>query len=317
MDTSKSDFVWSVYSIGDLGSLISDVAIISDTCIIAVGEIYVGDSLYNAVRWNGNSWDYLKIPTRVFGGNIRFTQLRAIEAFSENEWWTFSSAGSYSHWDGSQWKTEYLIEQSGGGRKLWGTSSSNLYLGGTNGSLSYFNGSFWQKMETCTTLDINDIYGTKNEKTGEYEILAVASSPMTSYERIILQISGASATTKADSGISTSLTGIWFVPNVRYYTVGGGIFYKRNLTNGTHWGKNPGDRYSLYYKYAIRGNGLNDVFVACGGGDILHFNGDSWKNFRDQMPPFSGFYSNLAIRKNTLVAVGYKDGAGVIAVGKR
>jgi len=43
--------------------------------------------------------------------------------------------------------------------KLWGTSSYNLYGVGDKGMIAHYNGSSWQKMESGTTVDLNDIFG--------------------------------------------------------------------------------------------------------------------------------------------------------------
>ena len=43
--------------------------------------------------------------------------------------------------------------------KLWGTSSSDLYGVGYNGMITHYNGRTWQKIESGTTTNINDIWG--------------------------------------------------------------------------------------------------------------------------------------------------------------
>jgi archaellum component FlaF (FlaF/FlaG flagellin family) len=115
LDTTSHSFSFNTYEIGDYASSLSDVAIINDTCVIAVGEIYRGDSLYNMARWNGHDWQYFQVPTATYGGPVRPLPLVAVFVFSESDLWTFSNAGAYSHWDGVHWTTEYVTEQSGGG----------------------------------------------------------------------------------------------------------------------------------------------------------------------------------------------------------
>jgi hypothetical protein len=331
MDTTSHNFTWQVYTLGSLGSTISDVAIVNDTSAWAVGEIYNYDSvgqpyptLYNAARWNGRSWQLLEVPAQTFGGSIQ-TQvaLTTVFAFGESDIWTFSSAGSYSHWNGSQWQTAYVPERSGGGLKLWGTSSSSLYLTGTNGSTSYYNGSSWQKLESGTTLDIQDISGSTNSKTGELEIIAVASKPDANRDRKILQISGTTVTTLSDSGIispwlgtPSSVSGVWFAPGRKYYVVGDGIFTKSNPYGSGYWSTNVASYFDVtLYNYAVRGNGLNDLVIVRDEGDILHFNGYSWKRF---VQPTDRVYRSVAMRGDMVVAVGDKYGAaGVIAIGQR
>ena len=45
---------------------------------------------------------------------------------------------------------------------------------GNNGQIAHYNGTNWQRIESGTTLNINDIWGDYNDKTQEWEILAAA-----------------------------------------------------------------------------------------------------------------------------------------------
>ena len=160
VDTTSHNFTWQSWSFGEhSSSALYDVAIIDENNIWAVGEIYLNDSLgqpdptpYNSVYWDGTNWDIIRIPTKTFSGSIVSSQIRTIFAFNENDIWTFSIAGSFSHWNGSKWETEFVSERDGSGNKLWGTSSSDLYLVCTNGGISYYNGTNWQKIESGTEL---------------------------------------------------------------------------------------------------------------------------------------------------------------------
>ena len=49
--------------------------------------------------------------------------------------------------------------------KIWGSSSNDLYVVGNNGKIAHYNGTSWQRIESGTTLNINDIWGDFNEKT--------------------------------------------------------------------------------------------------------------------------------------------------------
>ena len=180
------DFVWQVDTVGTRSSYLSDVAIINENDIWAVGEIHTPetdreDSLgnwvqpYNAVHWNGQEWELQRIPAVTAFGTISRGPMNAVFAFSPDDVWIFSDAGSFAHWNGSNWKSEYVSERNGGIRKMWGTSSDNIYFVGNNGNITHYDGSRWQSLESGTTVDIQDIWGALNPQTGEYEILAIAS----------------------------------------------------------------------------------------------------------------------------------------------
>jgi hypothetical protein len=148
------------------------------------------------------------------------------------------------------------------------------------------------------------------------EILAVASNPYSSYDRKILKISGTTVTTLSDSGIQYPLTGVWFVPGKKYYLTEFGIFTKNNPAGTTPWIKDLGSYYTDYYKRAIRGNGLNDIAVACDGGDILHFDGMYWTTFFNGAASSRTYYK-IAMRGNVIAAAGIEGGYGIVAIGKR
>ena len=67
-----------------------------------------------------------------------------------------------------------------------GNQQSNFYIVGNGGSIAHYNGSIWTKIESGTTLPINDIWGAQNS-AGQWEILAIASNP-DSTANMILQI---------------------------------------------------------------------------------------------------------------------------------
>ena len=53
MDTTSHNWTYTLDTLGESGSYLLDVAIINDTLAFAVGEIHIGDSVYNIAKWNG------------------------------------------------------------------------------------------------------------------------------------------------------------------------------------------------------------------------------------------------------------------------
>lgn len=187
---------------------------------------------------------------------------------------------------------------------------------GTNGSIAHFNGTSWEKLESGTTLDIQDIYGAKNEKTGEWEIIAVAGNYYISNDRKILRISENSATSISDNGINWALNGLWFVPGKQYWVVGDGIWNKRLNLNSSKWD----DRFfniTTYVTNRIRGTGITNVFFCGAYGDCFHFNGANWHSYRPQTNLSNGQYLSIAVNRNSAFAVGYDYPRAVIARGYR
>ena len=73
LDTTSHNFTWQTFTFGQhSSSTLYDVAIINENNIWAVGEIYMNDSLgnpdpnlYNAVQWDGTSWELIRIPLQL------------------------------------------------------------------------------------------------------------------------------------------------------------------------------------------------------------------------------------------------------------
>ena len=175
------------------------------------------------------------------------------------------------------------------GYKFWGTNSSDLYLGLYRGQILHYDGFNWANINTGTDLNINDIYGSWNNKSNQYDIMAVASNVLESFDRQILKISGQSVSKLNYNPIEYTLSSTWFKPNRKYYVVGAGIFEKNNL-NEDNWGNNISD-ITTYYTYSIRGNDINDVLVVGGFGEVLHYNGMTWKSFMNETRIEGNLYS--------------------------
>jgi hypothetical protein len=327
-DTTSHDFTWQSWTFGgDVGSSsLRDVAIIDENNIWAVGAIYLKDSLgqpdplpYNAVHWDGSEWTLKRITVN-FRGNLITPPLEGVFAFSANDIW-FSS-GVPIHGDGQSW-TQYhlfdmgvLSQNDGSLSKPWGSSSSSLYFVGRKGTIVYYNRQRWQKLESGTNLDIQDIWGGKDASTGEYTILAVASSIFTSYEKEILRITETAVSSISTSGIDWPVDALWFDPGRIYYAVGAGIYTKNSLAESDTWG---GPKLSLtqYTTHGIRGNHLNDVFVVGAFGDVLHYNGRSWRSYREQTALAAGSYKSVAVKGDYVFAVGENADKAVVLRGKR
>jgi hypothetical protein len=91
---------------------LSDVAIIDENNIWAVGAVYLYDSLgnidqnvYNAIHWDGNNWTVKRIST-LNRGQYDATVLNAIVAFSAKDIWV--SDGAPIHGDGTNWTLYHL-----------------------------------------------------------------------------------------------------------------------------------------------------------------------------------------------------------------
>ena len=88
------------------------------------------------------------------------------------------------------------------------------------------------------------------------------------------------------------------------------MYKKEPSLNVPHWSSIKATTYGCY---KIRGNDMNDIFVCGAYGEVLHFNGVSWKSYIDQTG-YDGYYNSVAFKNNLVIAVGAH---AQIAVGKR
>ncbi len=321
-DTTSHTFSWTITSLGDGGgSILNDVTILNDTLAFAAGEIYLADSTgtidptpYCFARWDGVRWrlERMKYFTPGSIGDSSNAKGRSIFANSVDDIWL--CAGAVFHWNGIKWNTFYGTGAEGT-TESWCDGKGNCWFVGRGGTIVFYNGASWQKLASGTNLDVGDIWGAGDPANADYELLAVAGNPYVSLDRKIMKIMGSTVTTLSDSGISQPLSGIWFVPKTHYYVAGGGIFEKLTLADPT-WRNDP-LTITRFYTNCIRGEALNDVF-ACGAfGEMLHYNGASWRSFQPQTGLNSGQYLRLAVKGNLVIAVGYDSSRAVVAIGRR
>jgi len=324
MDTTSHNFTWQIDTLGDGGgSVLYDVVIINDTLIYAVGEIYKRDSLgnwdplpYNLVKWNGQRWQLLRIQFYTFCGQagIGSYPAKSIFAFGPDDIWIGMNGSQVVRWNGQAQSLPECTPVSI--NKLWGENPNSIWAVGNNGQIAHYDGVRWKRIESGTTLDVYDIYGSRNLRTGETEIYAVAAKQFVTFDRRILRVRSSGVEAVSDSTIPYSLHGVWLKGGGPYYVVGSGIYRKRDPMRAGPWQwLHPG--VTPYYTYAIRGNDVNDVFICGSYGELLHFNGIQFRSYQNT-PGFSAMeFYEVSCRGNLVVTVGYIQSRAVVVIGRR
>jgi hypothetical protein len=323
MDTTSHSFSWQTFSLGGASSsALYDVAIINDTLAYAVGAIYINDSTgqvdqqpYNLATWDGKVWNIQKIPY-YYQGQAFYGPIYSIWAFNTNDIWF---AGQI-RWDGQRFNSVELPSSAWGAykvNKMWGTSDANLYIVGDGGSIAHYNGTSWTKIESGTSLDFQDIFGIINPQTNQTEILAVASQLDINQGNKIVSIQGTTVVPINSSGLSWSIVGVWFLPGKQYYIVGDGVGQKHSLQDSNPWTVHPTGTLAANYSESIRGNNINDVIIVGDFGDIVHYNGSTWKSYLSETHLPNGGFGHVAIKGNLVIAVGVNGGKAAITMGRR
>jgi len=204
--------------------------------------------------------------------------------------------------------------------KLWGTSSSDLYAVGNNGLIAHYDGSSWRRIESPafggtggTELDVRDIWGAIDNRTGEKQILAIACND--GVDRKLIEIKDKRANLLPDSGLSKFVYSIWFVPNRQYYIIGAGIHYKHSLAESI-WKRYEAGVITRYESCEVFGNDINDVFVSGSFLEIVHFNGSTWYNYQNEIPHRYAAVG-VKMRNNVVIMVGLEGSRAIAIVGKR
>ena len=285
-------------------SSLYDVAIINDSCIWAVGEIYFLDSTgepdpaaYQA-HWDGKEWNFIKILSRDWGSGTGPYPLSAVTGFAANDIW-LSSAADLILWDEKDFSSMAffmtMIPFNGQVMKMWGTDNSNIFCVGRSGAIYHFLGTKWTNLAGGTTSDFRDVWGIVDPGSRRQRIYAVASSPG---ETNVVSISHTGGVDTLSWPRSKDLLGIWFKDEFSIYVCGPGV-WKHTLVG---WKKMPGLT-DWYFYQEIRGTGDNDIFTVSWQGVLAHFNGMDWHMYSEIPQDF--YLTGLAVSHNIVVAVGY------------
>jgi hypothetical protein len=329
LDTTSHNFTWQTFSFGEhSSSVLYDAAIIDGNNIWAVGEIYMNDSLgnpdptpYNAVHWDGSSWEVKRIPTRTLSGTIVSSAIKTIFAFNGNDIWTFSISGSYSNWNGNIWETEFVNERDGSGNKYWGINSSNLFLVCNNGGISFYNGTNWQKIGNGTNVDLLAISGTTDGKaiwacgyTDDY----ANSVLIRMKDGVAEKMYEGSSNGQSNGYYVGPMSGVWTDSDYRVFLMNGSGIYIQENSSDFFLDKEIA-RFS-HGSYGIDGTRSNSIF-ACGDEFVGHWNGSTYVEYPELSRRFRTFY-NISTKDNIVCAVGYDyNGAinsqAIIVIGKR
>jgi hypothetical protein len=325
MDTTSHNFTWQTFTFGERTSTLYDVTIIDENNIWAVGEIYVNDSLgnpdpkiYNAVRWNGLSWELKRIPI-LLNGTPFYPIIKSIFAFNENDIWF--EAGI--HWDGITFKQiPFNIPWNGNVNKLWGSSSNDLYIVGNSGNLAHYGGPSvgWKKIESGTTTALTDIYGDgENVFICGYEDFKPTVLLKFENNSIKKIIEEAEFTYRTDF-ISGWVKSIWLKRDKLFALTIYDLYRSSVNTKGEGSALWEGD-INTWGSNAVRGNDVNDIFTAGYNAVLWHYNGLGWKRYEELVNPTNHFRA-ISITGNTVVVAGFKylngiDRYGLITIGKR
>ena len=326
MDTTSNNFTWQLYTLGNAvgtSSMLDDVAIVNDTLAYAVGAIYLKDSTgqidpnaYNLVKWDGHSWQLLRIQFYSFCGqqSTGSYPAKAVLTVSDTEIWVASNNSQIAIWNGTKQKGVMCLPVSV--NKMWAANRNAVYTVGSLGQIGYYQNGVWQRIESGTTTDLRDIWGSTDGKT----VWACGYSNDYSQSCILKYDGNIWSTLWEKQSNQTPPYGflvstLWAGSKYLYVGAADGIYRNALIGNGsTH------KVLSLPSgPHRIRGIAENNIVVACDDESIWYFNGASW--FKETQSTLLKPLYSIAVSTNTIVAVGFDattiNTKGIILVGRR
>jgi len=317
MDTTSHNFSWEIFTFGEgfNSSILRDVAIIDENNIWAVGEIRIGEEKYNAVHWDGLSWNLRQIYYKGPCSGVDYPELKSIASVGAKL--LITNGGDIGYFDGTTVTHDCEVNSLLNGiiTEIWGTGLNDLYVVGDFGTIAHYNGTNWRAMESGTDMFLADVYGSND---GE---VYISGSDIPTVSGLILRETEGSWSTIIEGGIIDetqlfdklygSFAAIWVDERNTVYTGGNLLFQLKNESwdyvrtfPGNYLGGNPGAFYHGYFS-GIRGNGSND-WVVCGDRNTLqHFNGSTWQQLGLPYDPSSRIrWLSVEQKENLVVAVG-------------
>ena len=342
MDTTSHNFTWEIDTLGGYGSYLNDVWIVNENDIWVVGNIVTDSMEYNMAHWDGVEWELMGLVSQdeqigdpgidpiIENYSSNIVDLDAIHYFSDDDIWVCS--GFPKHWDGNNWTLYHLQNMGFDGvsiNTMWGTSSSNLYFTGANGSIVHYDGTEFVKMESGTDLNLVDISGTSD---GEHIfVTGFNNEGALGGHSIALSYNGEWTTLREEdhfypvngSDEFGLISAVWCTTDTVYFMTYSGLRTYSIITNEERLKIN---RYSMGAsdRHIIKfiGNSLNDIIFVGSFGHLIHFNGLSWSQMfglNIQYPNGQLSIWGMDYNENLVVAVGdlFDYEKAVIVKGKR
>ncbi len=280
---SSHDFHWEIDTLGEYGSGLRDVFAFSENDVWVVGEIitnvHTGDKS-NAAHWDGTKWELHKIPAVAFHGMIYEKHIiQAIYGFNDHELWMFSLIGSSIYINENEWRSEFVEDLKGIIYDIWGTSSTNLYFVGGNGTIVHYDGSQYRRMESGTDADLKDIDGVYDPETGQTRIWVAGTGVLLYSEGETWEVVWDYDHPFFKDNYNNPNT-VW-VPDKKGFIVSvwGGSNSGTYLFNQ----QNPHQHTLLFnhdlFSFDMHGNSINDFFIVGDWNKVYHYNGSTVRNY--------------------------------------
>ena len=340
-DTTSHDFTFVIDTLGKHPdsvwvdpSILWDVFVVNENDVWVVGEINTldtgFDSLgnftppYSAAHWDGNKWEYVRFKWKP---DYTLAPVLSIWIFSKDNIWI--STGAIYHKTSSSITLKYKNDFSKLERvtKLWAASENEIYGVGTRGLIVKYDGNSWTRMESGTDVDLLNVWGEKDKKTGQTHVFAAGSRGDRQYG-VVLELKNGQWLHRFDENHPifgkeddhSHPDAIWVFKDSVYTTFAG--------YDDSYMVRHDKNNYSFNYSIihsesqgaimGINGNAYNDIFFVGYRDVVLHYNGKSFKKYF-QFPYVDARYYSVKQKGNYVFACGNTVGShlAIVLRGKR
>jgi len=171
-------------------------------------------------------------------------------------------------------------------KAVWGTSGSDIFAVGSDGTILHYNGSLWSKMASNTSKNLQAVWGSSATS-----VLAVGD------DGTIYQYNGTSWINRS-AGTPYNLNAIWGASESEIFIVGeSGFVFKCEGTACTNI-----SAITPYALYGVWGTSASDVYAVGGNGTILHYDGSEWSAMAS--PTTENLYAISGLGASDMLAVG-------------
>lgn len=284
LDTTTHSYTWQEFTIA---GGIDGVWGTDENNVYACGTIWMNDTAYGVIEWNGTEW----LPHKRRGG------AQAVFGFSNSDIWLVGNLNH--HFDGVSWTeittSDTLLLNNIPYTSVWGTSSNNIYFGANNGKIIHWNGEKAELTEVSSSQGaIADIWGFSEEN-----IYAAASAPnrfgeLWHYNGASWQIIRTGGDDLSTSDTYGPFTSVWGKSPDEIFLLADQVEVRRG--NSWYKGYNPD-----VFMENLRGTNSNNIFICGHFGKLAHYNGLNWKIY-DEIK--SVVLRGLFVTENKVFVVG-------------
>lgn len=223
------------------------------------------------------------------------------------------------HWNGTSFYPIVLPPdcQDVYGISIWAASADAVFIGGYNAIL-YWDGTIWRKYAVAIG-NVQGLWGF-----GATDVYACGGNTVWHWNGIAWSIHTATIAPPGYGGSLFTAEAIWGTSDSDLYVTGYGIpYYYSGMTykwNGSSWSlwiNHGGDGVRDYFGYSIHGLSSSDVWIGCGDGKIIHWNGSSFNTWNLPYEYLWDYTYNIINYGNIFYAIHDISPTNVVAAGAR